>query len=62
MKQAKTIQNFASPGNIETAVTYEVLMAQALAAKEVLLRHAKRVHETTNETIIGVPPILLLEG
>lgn len=59
MLLAKATQEHASPGNLETRVTYEVLVAGALAAKETLLRHARRVDSQTNKVFIGAPIVLL---
>jgi len=36
---AEAIQKFAYHGNFEVPITYEILMAQARAAEEVLRRH-----------------------
>lgn len=38
---AKSIQNFGYHGNFEVPITYEILMAQARAAEEVLKRHTE---------------------
>lgn len=58
MEQARTIQKHAGPSNIETAVTYEALMAGALAAQRVLIKHAKNFR-CSNKIIIGVPSVFL---
>ena len=36
---AQAIQGFANGGNFEVPITYEILMAQARAAENVLKRH-----------------------
>jgi hypothetical protein len=52
---AQVIQNHAAPGNIETSVTYEILMAQAEAAERILRERADQSNEKINEVYFGVP-------
>lgn len=47
--------NHASPGNLETVVTCELLMAQADASEKVLRKAAEHVDEATNASLLGVP-------
>ena len=52
---ARSIQEHASPGNLETQVTYEVLMAEADAAEKVLRRLAGQCDERMIEIYFGIP-------
>jgi hypothetical protein len=54
-EQARFIQEHGSHGNIETQISYEVLMAQASAAEQVLRQRNDRLPETLRPTVIGLP-------
>lgn len=54
-KSAEVIQNHASPGNIETEITYEILVAQAKVAEKILRYHDKKLTPNLSEFYIGLP-------
>ena len=56
---AEVIQKFAYPGNVETQVSYEVMMAQASAAEKVLKDLLDRCPYLQDR--IGLPDLTLLK-